>query len=99
MNIFLWVIVSILIILILHYLYDFFKETLSNPITKDLIKKPNETIDDVARILKEKNEEIKLQNETETSMKNELKSFFKELNSNNNDTNLESNSNLSYSQI
>ena len=99
MNIILWVIVSVLIILILHYLYDFFKETLSNPITKDLIKKPNETSEDIERILKEKNDEIKLQKETENSMKNELKSFFKELNTNNNDNNIETNSNLSFSQI
>ena len=91
-----WVIISILIIFILHNLYDFFKETLTNPITKDLIKKPNETSNDIAKILKEKDQEKFAEN----SMKDELKSFFQELKDNN--SNLQestSNNTLNFSSI
>ena len=76
MDLILWIVISLVIILIFHNLFYFFKDTLTNPITKDLIKKPNQTYNEVENILKTKNEK----KEIEENMKDELKSFFTNLN-------------------
>lgn len=100
MDLLLWIVISLVIILILHNLFYFFKDTLTNPITKDLIKRPNETYIEVENILKNKNEK----KEIEENMKDELKSFFKDLkdNKNNNENKLDSfsqNETLSFTNI
>jgi len=99
MDLILWIVISLVIILIFHNLFYFFKDTLTNPITKDLIKKPNQTYNEVENILKTKNEK----KEIEENMKDELKSFFKDLRVNgDNNKNIDTFSNnesLSYSNI
>lgn len=98
MDLILWIVISVVIILIFHNLFYFFKDTLTNPITKDLIKKPNQTYNEVENILKSKHEK----KEIEENMKDELKSFFKDLRENSDNKNIDSFSNnesLSYTDI
>lgn len=42
-NIILSVIISIILIIVVHYLFLFFKDTLTVPIVKDMVIKPNQT--------------------------------------------------------
>ena len=97
MNLFLWIIICIVIIVILHNLFYFFKDTLTNPITKDFVKKPNATINEVEEIIKNKNEKV----QNEQNMKEELKLFFKDLKDNTpeNSSSISENLNFSFSKI
>ena len=51
------VIVSFVIIFILHNLYTFFKETLTIPKMKDMVKRPQQKYDTLFRELRMRNEE------------------------------------------
>jgi|TARA_B110000444_G_scaffold233958_1_gene243881 hypothetical protein len=73
---FLWIlqqtIISIILIVSLHYIYLFFKDNLTIPKTKDLVKKPTEQYNKIYDVIKKKNNE-------KNNMKNELKNYIKEL--------------------
>jgi len=78
--------VSFVIIFLLHNLYCFFKETLTVPKMKDMVKRPQQKYDALFRELRMHNEESNngnADNETthaNAEMKNELKRYLKELN-------------------
>lgn len=80
------VIVSFVIIFILHNLYSFFKETLTVPKMKDLVRRPQQKYDTLFRELQTQSmqhSESKSGNDdnsTNDAMKNELKRYLMELN-------------------
>jgi hypothetical protein len=81
------VIVSLVIIFLLHNIYFFFKETLTVPKMKDMVKRPQQKYDALFRELRMRNEESNggnAVNENLTNandeMKNELKRYLMELN-------------------
>jgi hypothetical protein len=79
------VIVSFVIIFLLHHLYCFFKETLTVPKMKDMVKRPQQKYDTLFRELRMRNEAPNDNAENDvthanTAMKNELKRYLKELN-------------------
>jgi hypothetical protein len=80
------VIVSFVIIFVLHNLYSFFKETLTVPKMKDLVRRPQQKYDTLFRELRQELESSKSTGNDNTSdpsndaMKNELKRYLMELN-------------------
>jgi hypothetical protein len=86
-------IISLLLIFLLHYLYSFFKTTLTSPKLKDLVNKPQEKYNTIYNSLKSAGD-VGIENVCEdnksnmggihgsnsTSMKDELKKYLKELN-------------------
>jgi len=83
------VIVSFVIIFLLHNLYFFFKETLTVPKMKDMVKRPQQKYDTLFRELRMRNEESKSADDgnaendvtnANAAMKNELKRYLMELN-------------------
>jgi hypothetical protein len=79
------VIVSFVIIFLLHHLYCFFKETLTVPKMKDMVKRPQQKYDTLFRELRMNNEESNGNAENDVAhanaaMKNELKRYLKEFN-------------------
>ena len=88
-----WVVISLILILLIHHLYFFFKNTLTVPIVKDLVHQPSQLYKEIEKTLNDNNT-IKLSsinnnnnnnnnNNIDTKeMKDELKNFFNELNQN-----------------
>ena len=82
-------IVSIILIFVVHYLINFFKETLTIPKIKDLVNTPTQKYENMYNIISNKSSSNTPQNQPEyteydllpkpdiNSMKNELKSFLK----------------------
>lgn len=110
-----WVLISLILIVLVHYLFNFFKDTLTVPKVKDLIEQPMEkyrSIDNLTSSVKDRvegttnindlNNLAKSDNDI-NDMKNELKSFFNDLKQQNNISNfgsLDNNlSNKLYSEI
>lgn len=80
----LWVIMSLILIIVVHYLFNFFKETLTVPKVKDLVQRPMEnykTIDSITNTTNDTEGTTKIQDIDKNSddMKNELKNFFNDL--------------------
>ena len=65
-------IISIVLIISVHYIYIFFKNNLTIPKTKDLVNKPREQYKKIYNSLKKGKEDSK-------EMKNELKNYLKTL--------------------
>jgi uncharacterized protein YpuA (DUF1002 family) len=93
------VISSIIVIFILHYLFEFFKKNLTSPKIKDLIIKPKNEYENIYKIINtdishnttdsESNNipdtsNMSNSNIDSTLIKNELKNFFNDLNKTNN---------------
>jgi len=93
-NYILWVIVSLILIRLVHYLYSYFIDTLTVPKIKDLVIKPTQEYKDIQKIIQSNNNNININNQnsdyttnidslvtkdTQKTMKNELKNFFNEL--------------------
>jgi uncharacterized membrane protein len=86
------VIVSIVIIFVLHNLYIFFKETLTIPKMKDMVKRPQQKYESLFRELEEfkrgghdvkcavNSNSAAANTEANDAMKNELKRYLMELN-------------------
>lgn len=77
------VIISFVIIFILHNLYTFFKETLTVPKMKDLVRRPQQKYETLFREMQHQNVQhgdAKPGSEND-AMKNELKRYLMELNS------------------
>lgn len=78
-------ILSLLILFFLHYIYEFFKTNLTTPKINDLIIRPNETYQDINKVLT--SESISLLSDTlhntlpdtKYNMKDELKNYLKTL--------------------
>ena len=67
------IIISVVLIVTVHYIYIFFKNNLTVPKTKDLVKKPTQQYQKIYNTINKSKEENK-------SMKNELKNFIQGLN-------------------
>lgn len=76
-------IISLILIILLHYLYTFFQTNLTIPKVKDLVNKPQKQYETLFNTMKENHTtttEIKNTDPTaKESMKNELKNYLKEL--------------------
>ena len=70
-------IISIVLIISIHYIYIFFKNNLTIPKTKDLVNKPTEQYKKIYSSLKKTKED-------NTQMKTELKNYLKTLTSSKN---------------
>tara|TARA_B100000963_G_scaffold350344_1_gene360477 strand:+ start:22 stop:330 length:309 start_codon:yes stop_codon:yes gene_type:complete len=79
------IIISVVLIVTVHYIYIFFKNNLTVPKTKDLVKKPTEQYKKIYNSINTPKQENK-------SMKNELKNFIQGLNKKNKKNNNESGS-------
>ena len=70
------IIISIVLIVSIHYIYIFFKNNLTIPKTKDLVKKPIEQYKQIYTSLNNKSKK-------KENMKDELKTYLKELSNKN----------------
>lgn len=66
------IIISVVLIISVHYIYVFFKNNLTIPKTKDLVKRPSEQYKKIYTSLKK-------EEENKDNMKNELKNYLKQL--------------------
>ena len=84
------IIIYLLLILLVHYLYSFFKNTLTIPKIKDLVNKPSERYNEIYKTINEKknSSENSISNNEDNSTKNnmqtELKEFLQTLHNKNN---------------
>jgi hypothetical protein len=77
-------VVSLIIIFVLHNLYSFFKETLTVPKIKDMVKRPQQKYDMLFRELRNQGPASSSSNGNgngNEDMKNELKRYLMDLNS------------------
>lgn len=68
------IILSLILIAIVHYIYEFFKNNLTEPKIKDLVNKPKEKYAQIYNSVTATNNEHASKN-----MKNELQDYLKEL--------------------
>tara|TARA_Y100000992_G_scaffold302152_1_gene275225 strand:- start:1069 stop:1488 length:420 start_codon:yes stop_codon:yes gene_type:complete len=68
-------IISLVIILILHNIYFFFKENLTTPSVTDYINRPNEKYEEICKIISSSNNTQHYESSTASNMKEELKLF------------------------
>jgi DNA-binding transcriptional regulator GbsR (MarR family) len=73
------IIISIVLIISIHYIYIFFKNNLTIPKTKDLVKRP---IEQYKQIYTSLNKNLKKE-ENNKNMKDELKNYLKQLSNKN----------------
>jgi hypothetical protein len=88
---------SLVIIFVLHKLYAFFKDTLTVPKIKDMVKRPQQKYETLFRELRNRGQDFAVNDETNSNtnsntnanananavaMKNELKRYLMDLNSN-----------------
>ena len=92
-----WTLISLILIILVHYLYSFFKTTLTVPKIKDLVNRPagayKEIYETIEKVKVNEREKLKENNENNTNivsnsviknednMKDELKSFLNSLSS------------------
>jgi len=92
-----WTLISLILIILVHYLYSFFKTTLTVPKIKDLVNRPagayKEIYETIEKVKSNEREKLKENNENninsvsnsviknEDNMKDELKSFLNSLSS------------------
>ena len=73
---------SIILIWVMHYIYDYFKNNLTIPKVKDLVNKPKEQYREIYESIKiNTKREINEKTENTDNMKSELKKYLKELSS------------------
>ena len=88
-----WVIISLILIMLVHHLYSFFKNTLTVPKVKDLVHQPSQLYKEIEETLisSQGNNANNANNANNTNnlssvdtkeMKTELKNFFNELSHN-----------------
>lgn len=82
-----WVLISLILILLIHYLYYYLKNTLTVPKVRDLIYKPQMQYNELLKYSeidkkenKKEGEEDKKEGEEEDEMSAELKKYVEELN-------------------
>lgn len=61
-------IISIVLIFLVHYLFNFFKETLTVPKIKDLVNVPNKKYENMYNIISKNNENIEPTNYTDIDL-------------------------------
>jgi hypothetical protein len=77
-----WIFVSLLLIVLVHYLYSFFKNTLTVPKMRDLVNKPMERYNEIYTTIHDHKSSSSSQSNVvpDTSdMQNELKQFLEHL--------------------
>ena len=80
-----WTIISLILIMLSHHLFNFFKDTLTVPKVKDLVQQPTASYKNIEELIAKEDTTPIITKETDidpTDMRNELKSFFKELKEN-----------------
>ena len=89
-----WIVISLILIILVHHLFYFFKNTLTIPKIKDLVDSPSNQYKEIENTLNSTSISNKEPDMTKINhadvptplnpneMKNELKNFFKELNTN-----------------
>ena len=72
------IVISLILIVLIHYLFYFFKNTLTVPKVKDLVNKPRERYNEVISTLNNEKDSIPNKND----MDNELQNFLNDLKQN-----------------
>ena len=70
-----WIITSLVLIILIHYLYAFFKNTLTVPKVRDLVNKPTQRYNEILATIKEERKN----KPDEREMQNELQNFLQDL--------------------
>jgi cell shape-determining protein MreC len=71
------IIISLVVIALIHSIYNFLQSNLTTPKVRDLVNKPTKQYEEIYKSFKDKSNES---NETNSSsMKNELQNYLKEL--------------------
>ena len=102
-----WVVISLILIMLVHHLFSFFKNTLTVPKIKDLVNQPSQLYKEIEETLisSDRNNTVQLSsantnNNLDTKeMKDELKNFFDELSQNKIEKQLPSTFNLNSSNM
>ena len=77
------IVISLVLILLIHYLYFFFKTNLTEPKVKDLVNKPKKEYQEIYKTIEKSEPMPKSINAGQ--MKSELKNYLKTLSNNEND--------------
>ncbi len=80
-----WTIISLILIMLAHHLFIFFKDTLTVPKVKDLVQQPTASYKNIEELIAKEDVAPPIAKESDidpNEMRNELKSFFKELKEN-----------------
>jgi uncharacterized protein involved in cysteine biosynthesis len=78
-----WIFVSLLLIVLVHYLYSFFKNTLTIPKMRDLVNKPMERYNEIYTTINDnKSSSLPVAEDNASDMQNELKQFLQHLHTN-----------------
>jgi len=78
--------ISLIIILLLHYIFNYLKSNLSKPKVKDLVRKPQFKYNEIIEIIKNNEKDEIIHNsfpEESHDMKDELEQYMKDLSENN----------------
>lgn len=85
-----WAIISFILIVLIHYLYSFFKTTLTIPKVRDLVNKPTERYNEMIDTIKYKDSvkykdknNINRDDNKQDNMQDELSNFLQDLKKNN----------------
>lgn len=81
LSIFIQAITSLVIILVLHYLYIFFRQNLTTPKIQDLVNKPSEEYRKIYNTIKNEENTTSIETPNQEKMKDELKKYMKSLSS------------------
>ena len=80
------IIISLLLIIVIHYLYSYFKEILTNPIEKQIIQHTQEKYEEIYKLTQpqplKKRKKTKTQTKDDSNMEDELNSFIETLENN-----------------
>ena len=77
-----WTIISLILIMLTHHLFAFFKNTLTVPKVKDLVCLPTESYKEIEETIASNTVKLEKPTIDQKEMKNELKNFFSELTQN-----------------
>tara|TARA_B100000073_G_C23446319_1_gene457475 strand:- start:142 stop:438 length:297 start_codon:yes stop_codon:yes gene_type:complete len=70
-----WGLISLILIMLIHYIFYYLKDTLTTPKIRDLVDEPRETYLEMQETI----DKFSLSNKEEKDMKNELSDFLNEL--------------------
>lgn len=84
------IVISLLLIIVIHYLYTYFKETLTNPIEKQIIQETQAKYEEIYKLSQpqpqpqpsKKGKKTKTQPKDDSTMEDELNSFIETLENN-----------------
>lgn len=87
------IIIYLLLIILVHYLYSFFKITLTIPKMKDLVNKPVERYNEIYTTINDSKKSSSITpDDNNNEMQNELKQFLESLHTNDTHTQINSHS-------